>query len=293
MSMTEWASGVAFDSITGDPPTVDPDFPPEETPAHFTSRGSVVHATAWIAQGADPRGTAILCPQLFGGDRLESLIIPMMTSGINVITYHPRGMWDDRNVLTLRGAVEDAFACVEFVRATADGTVKTLSGLAWRTDPARVVLMGLSGGGGNASLAVCAGDPMVDSAIAIAPNSLKFEDPEQAEELGDLYDAVKALSAGRIDPDSLFGDMTVEEFDQLSPLSLVPSLIEKNILLVGAQFDLISPIESNHKRIAQAFHDAGAKRFHEVVLSSDHMFLNKRIALARVIIDWLQKECGF
>jgi hypothetical protein len=87
--------------------------------------------------------------------------------------------------------------------------------------------------------------------------------------------------------------MTVEEFDQLSPLNLVPSLIEKNILLVGAQFDLVSPIEANHKRIVQAFRDAGAKKFHEVVLASDHMFLSKRIALARVIIDWLQKECGF
>src|SRR4051812_47348360 len=82
------------DPVTTDPPFGDPAFPAEHFVTHFLSRGSVVHTSMWIAQGSHLKATVIISPQAFGGDRLESVIIPLLSAGVNVLTFQPRGMWD-------------------------------------------------------------------------------------------------------------------------------------------------------------------------------------------------------
>lgn len=51
-----------IDSAVCDPSVLDPDFPFEQFVTHFISQGSVVHASVWIAQGQEPKGTLILTP---------------------------------------------------------------------------------------------------------------------------------------------------------------------------------------------------------------------------------------
>ena len=58
----------------------------------------------------------VICPQAFGGDRLESLVIPLLSSGISVMTYHPRGMWDGVHEYTSISALDDACAAVDFLQ---------------------------------------------------------------------------------------------------------------------------------------------------------------------------------
>lgn len=287
-------SNSLVDSTICDPCVLDPDFPFEQFVTHFISQGSVVHATVWIAQGRDLKGTVILSPQWYGGDRLESVIIPLMTAGINVMTFHPRGMWDNRHRYTLTGAVDDLLAAAAYVRSTRSDAITTPQGHVWRTDPTRIAVMGLSGGGGNVSLSACAEDPLIQSVIAVAANSMAAaRTPEEAEQAKISLERVKAQSAGRIDVQGTLGAMTPAEFDRMRPIVQAPRLVEKNVLLVGASRDSVAPLETCHKPIAQAMRDAGVRTFDEVILDSDHSFLTKRIALARLTIEWLRQRCGF
>ncbi|WP_340313930.1 alpha/beta hydrolase family protein [Rhizorhabdus argentea] len=283
-----------IDPTTCDPCVNDPEFPFEQFVTHFVSQGSVVHATVWISQGRELKGTVILSPQWFGGDRLESVIIPLMTAGINVMTFHPRGMWDNQHKYTLTGAVDDLRAAAEYVRSTCVGDIRTAKGHAWRSDASRIAVMGLSGGGGNVSLSACAEDPLIQSAIAVAANSMAdSQNLELAAQMKVQLDAVKALTAGRVDVEGTMKAMTPAEIDRMRPTVQAHRLVEKNILLVGALRDSVAPLETCHKPIAQAMRDAGVRAFDEVILDSDHSFLTKRIALARLTIQWLRQRCGF
>ncbi|MBB4642807.1 alpha/beta hydrolase family protein [Rhizorhapis suberifaciens] len=283
-----------MDSTICDPCVLDPDFPFEQFVTHFISQGSVVHATVWIAQGRDPKGTVILSPQWYGGDRLESVIIPLMTAGINVMTFHPRGMWDNQHRYTLMSAADDLLAAATYVRSTSDGQIKTGQGRAWRTDPKRIAVMGLSGGGGNVSITACAEDPHIQSVIAVAANSMTpSQTPEAMKEAKTSFEKIKALSANRIDLEGALSAMTPADYARMRPMDQAPRLVNKNVLLVGALRDTVAPLDNCHRPIAKAMRDAGVQGFDEVILDSDHSFLTKRIALARLTIQWLRQRSGF
>ena len=50
-----------MDPVVEDPYVVDYDFPFEQFVTHFTSGGSPVHATVWIAQGPEPKDLPETC----------------------------------------------------------------------------------------------------------------------------------------------------------------------------------------------------------------------------------------
>lgn len=291
---TIFDANALIDSSVSDPCVLDADFPCEQFVTHFISDGSIVHATVWVAQGSQRRGTVILSPQWYGGDRLESVIIPLMTAGINVMTFHPRGMWDNQHRYSLTSAVDDILAGAAYVRSTASGEALTMQGKPWRTDPARIAVMGLSGGGANAGLAACAEDSEIGSVIAVAPNSMEAVlTPAEMEQASQRDERVTMMSGGRIQLAATLQGMRPADFDRLRPSARAPELIDKNILLVGGLRDTVSPLDSSHRPIAKAMRDAGVRAFDEVILDSDHSLLTKRIALARLTVEWLRQRCGF
>lgn len=285
-------SGVDY-AVT-DPPFLDPEFPPEHFMTHFMSQGSVVHAFMWIAEGRERKGCVVVCPQAFGGDRLESLIIPLLSSGMSVMTYHPRGMWDGVHDYTSLSALDDACAAVDFLQ-NADGSRKrTKSGHSYRIDPARIVLLGLSGGGGSTSLTACAAVDSVCGAVGIAAaNHERFRNATLDDLPHQRLNWVREETAGRVDTVPRMLAMTSADNDRVSVIHNVQKLVSKPVLLIGANRDVSAPIETSHVPIARAFRDAGATRFTDVIMETDHLFLTKRIALARLVISWLRSECGF
>lgn len=291
---------VSFNPLAGvdytvtDPSIVDPDFPPEHFMTHFISQGSVVHAAMWIAGGREPKGCVIISPQAFGGDRLESLIIPLLSSGISVMTFHPRGMWDGEHHYSLISSLDDMHAAVDFVRSAEDAGKRTFQNKAYRIDPERIAVLGLSGGGGSVSFSACAEIQSVKAAIAIAPaNHEQYRNISASDLPMEHLEIVKTETAGRVDSASRVLSMSEAEIDRLSIPHNATRLARKKLLLIGATNDLSTPLASCHRPIAQALVEAGASHFTEVILDTDHLFLTKRIALARIVISWLRSEAGF
>src|SRR6187401_2150013 len=95
-----------FESPFDDPAILDPDFPPARITFQFMSSGSRVHGNVWLAQGDRAKPCVIISQQMLGGDCLESVTFPLLNSGINVVTYIPRGMRDGQKY-TLVSALDD------------------------------------------------------------------------------------------------------------------------------------------------------------------------------------------
>jgi len=202
-------------------------------------------------------------------------------------------MWDNQHTYTLASAVDDLLAAAAYIRSTSTDDIKTGQGNVWRTDPTRIAVMGLSGGGANVSLSACAEDPLIQSVVAVAANTMAVAQTPGKITGTPLHERVKVLTAGRVDVVKTLGAMSPAELDRVRPIIQAPRLVEKNVLLIGALNDKVAPIETCHKPIAKALRDVGVRAFDDVILDTDHSFLTKRIALARLIIEWLRQRCDF
>ena len=70
-------------------------------------------------------------------------------------------------------------------------------------------------------------------------------------------------------------------------LKILPQLSEKKILLVGAEFDYVSPLKLHHIPIVDGLINVGAE-LKSVIYVSGHSFSSSRIELTKEIINWLK-----
>lgn len=144
------------------------------------------------------------------------------------------------------------------------------------------------------SLIAAAEDQGLCGAVAIAPGNMDLNrDIQSIEQARDFFNTVYQISAGRIDMAAWLTALTPEDFDRISIIKQAPRLVDKPVLLIGAAYDEATPIATHHKPFAAAMRQAGARKFSDAIIDTDHSFLTKRIALSRLVISWLRSECGF
>jgi hypothetical protein len=277
--------------VTNDPPLWDPYYPVGGGVTHFMSAGSVVHASFKIAQGKKPKASVIIPPHAYGWTGMESLMAPLVNAGVNVFTFHPRGMWDNESEYTLISAIDDVHSAVEFLRTSEAAGKKTALGHGYRVDPDKIGVLGLSGGGATVGLAAAAENEAINFAVAIAPANHELHRDLSILDAGkETFDFIKAETAGRVDVEKRARGMQPAEVDRLSSVARARELVNKKVLLIGAAKDRATPIESCHLPIVKAFRDVGATHFTDAIIDTDHSFSGAEIALARLVISWLRDE---
>ncbi|MGE3329225.1 MAG: CocE/NonD family hydrolase, partial [Acidimicrobiia bacterium] len=165
-----------IDFAVNDYPVYDPECALSHFPFHYMSNGEPVHAFMWVAAAEEPLGTVIISPQKNGGDSYESLITPLISSGIHVMKIHPRGMWDSVPASNSpMKTVDDIHAAVEWLRSN-DGehTSYGMRDRTFRVDPDRLGIIGKSGGGGTAGLVATAENPHLNSVVALGPVNMEM-----------------------------------------------------------------------------------------------------------------------
>lgn len=271
-----------------DPPFCDPEYPADHVSFRFENGSEPVFGHVWIAQGAARKGTVLIPPQTWGGDSLESVVPSLLRCGINAISFVPRGMWDrTQPTYTMYNAVDDVHALIAYVQSDDYDPQSAIGKFRARLDPERIALFGVSGGGANVGLAACAESTSVDHVVAVGPVNIDNRmTPEAARE---SYEMV-----GR----PWFADAAIaalpQTLERLSAIRNAERLAKKHVFLIGPSHDADNPCELNHKPIAEALCAAGAAHLTEVILESDGgLFLTKRNALAKMLIEWLRREASF
>jgi pimeloyl-ACP methyl ester carboxylesterase len=245
----------------------------------IASHGANLNAVLYIAAGAGPHPTLLLLHGFPGNEQNLDLAQAARRDGWNVLTFHYRGSWGSGGSYSFVHCEEDAAAAVAFLRDPANAAK-------FGIDPKRIAVAGHSLGGMVAARTV-ADDPKVLGAFLIDPADFaaigrSFSDPR--ERAGFLEGEVR----GDMPPLSGTSEAAImaETAAALPALDLVataPALAGRPLEIVGAT----RGIAMFGSALAAAATKAGAKQLHTETWATDHSFSDHRIALADLLVRWL------
>jgi hypothetical protein len=183
-------------------------------------------------------------------------------------------------------AIEDAHAVSEFLRSPE--AVRS-----FRVDAQRLAVIGHSMGG-YIALEAMAADPRLRCGASLAgANPGKFgelarQNAELASRLVHYIDNAGAIVGASGQAAVARWMAHSQDYDLRR---LVPELTGKSLLLVGAEGDTIVPLDQHHEPLVRALRQSGHGDLTVETLETDHVFSSRRIALAQLIIHWLNGRC--
>jgi pimeloyl-ACP methyl ester carboxylesterase len=259
-----------------------PDFPPGLAPLSFLSGGQILNGVGLLTSGRGPNPAVILLHGFPGYERNFDLGHFYRRSGWNVFIFHYRGAWGSPGSFSFAHAIEDVASAIQFV-------CTPTSCEAHRTDPDRIVVMGHSFGGFAALMSAILDDRVkaVASLAGFSPgafattltneSSITSATELFSENLKPLHGA---SASGLVT--ELLGNQ--KKWDLTTQASI---LARRAILLVGASKDDIAPPELHHEPLVRAIQREQSHRLHSRIVEADHVFSNKRLALARYTLKWM------
>lgn len=279
-------NAAACDPVTCDPPD-DPAFPAALAEIALPSHDAALNAIVYVAAGAGPHPIAILLHGYPGNERNGDLAHALRRAGWTVLFFHYRGSWGSPGTFTFTRALEDAAAAVDFVRTAA--FAKT-----YRADPSRVVLVGHSMGGFLA-LVTTAEHTEVACTVSLAGANLGLMGKGAAADPKARARIESALGASggplRMAPRYEPVAELIANAEGFDVTRRAPALAGRPVLLVAGSRDVVTSMAQHHAPLAAALAAAGAKQTDQIVLDADHAFSSQRIALARGVVEWLDRSC--
>ena len=273
-----------FDPVTKDRPH-DPDFPASMMPALFESSGCKILGTVFTATGAGPHPAIILMHGFPGNEVNYDLAQSFRRQGFTVLVFHYRGCWGSEGDYLWKNLPEDASAAINFVKSE-EAQIK------FRIDPDKIVLIGHSMGG-FAALFGAVKHPEIKHAVSITGfNAGQFGELVESREwifeysrshMQPAMDFVNCPSA-----DILLNEL-IENKKEWNLLNYLEELSQKHLLLIGAKYDTTAPLDIHHLPLAAALKSADKTDLKEIIMETGHSLSDKRIALARVISEWLSE----
>ncbi len=255
-------------------PTHDTAHPARMEVLHIPSGGLEINGVAYLAAGAGPHPTLVLCHGWPGNEKNLDLAQAVRRAGWNVITFNYRSSWGSPGSFHFVQVPQDAEAVLAYVRQ-ADVAAKL------GIDPAQLVIAGHSMGGWATAM-VAARDPALKGAILISAANMGG--------IGGLprADIVK-LAAGNAE--TLAGTSPDAMADELMAGSAAfdfragAARLARMPLLVLTSNDGLAPSADS---LVAAVRQAGGKRVATGHEDTDHSWSDRRIALETRVIAWLQ-----
>lgn len=244
------------------------------------SGGEGMNALFFLASGAGPKPTVVLLHGLPGNEKNLDLAQAIRRAGWNVLTFNYRGSWGSPGRFSISGAVEDAEAAMRFLRQPEIASRYSI-------DPTRLVIAGHSLGGYAAARhasthADLAGLILLDAWDAGQEGKHLRANPAQQAAFATSFDDL-GNSLNGADAQSLTADVLALGDDQ-DLVSLAPGLARRPTLTVWADRGIAAP----NAALASAIAAQSGSRTTAAHLPSDHSFSDHRIALAQVVVDWLE-----
>jgi len=263
-------------------PEPDPAHPPRSAEVLIPSHGMGMNGLFYLAGGAGPHPTMVLLHGFPGNEQNLDLAQAIRRAGWNVLTLHYRGSWGSPGLFSIAHVMEDADAAVEFVRRA---DIAQQFGI----DTGQIVLGGHSMGG-LASAAHARHDQRLQGVVlidawnagatgdqmsAVPKSELRAAAEKRFNDIGNSLHGATALS--------MVEDTIAHRVDW-NYQSWAADLTHEPLLIVGATRGR----GEDNRKLAEAVTAAGGN-VTAVMLESDHGFQDHRIALAALVVDWLQR----
>ena len=279
-------SGGVYDPVTMDPAARDSAYPAEMAELALESGGERLNAMLYVAAGPGPHGVVVLLHGNPGNERNLDIAQAIRRAGYSVLFFNYRGSWGCGGTYSRTHAIEDVHAVLRWVRSPETAA-------RFRTDPARVALVGHSMGGWLALMATAA-DPGVACVAAL--------DSRNVGAYGLLLQRDPSAESARVTADEWItapgapyrteggGKGLVEEMkanaERWDTTAYARALSGRPILLVAAAF------KKDQDGLVAALNQAEGRRVTALAWDTDHSFSDRRIALARVVTGWLRSSCS-
>jgi uncharacterized protein len=276
----------AFDPVTMDAPRGDP--PAETVDLQFRSEGAHLNAFAHLASGPGPHPTALLLHGFPGNERNLDLAQAMRRAGWNAIYFTYRGAWGSGGEFSFGNALEDVAAVVAALR-------EPELAKRHRIDPERIALVGHSLGGAAALVSAAKLASVGCVASLAGANLATFGEQvsasdEARESIAAMFQAWGEGRIARFSGEAMVADLIAHR-GEYAAVHHAAALARKPVLLVAGARDEIAPPAAHHAPLVVAIRAEGGSLLREVTLDGDHSFSDKRIALGREVIAWLDGAC--
>ena len=279
------APAAQFDPVLTDPPARDATNPAQLAEVSIGDADGRINALLYVAAGRDPKPTVVLLNGIPGNERNLDVAQAVRRAGANVLYVTYRGTWGNGGLFSRANALTDVSTALRYLRS--DDTVSR-----FKIDLRRLTLVGHSFGGWVALMGAAA-DPAVACVAGldvanIGVRARRLNDPAR-------FAAAIANTEALIAPGApyraesgvaLATEMRAhaEEWDLVRYASMFRS---RPVLLISATN------ADEQAEFVAALRKAGATRLVEQNWETDHSFSDRRIKLARAIVEWLKSSCGF
>ncbi|HEX5459894.1 MAG TPA: alpha/beta fold hydrolase [Steroidobacteraceae bacterium] len=270
-----WAAAAIPPAVYTDPPP-DSRHPPRMEVLHIPAGGVMINGIAYLAQGAGSHPTALFFVGLPGNEKNLDLVQAVRRAGWNAITFFYRGSWGSPGSFRFAHCPQDAQAVLAYLRSPA---VAASLGIA----TARIVIVGHSMGGWVAVETAArdhrlAGVALISAADMSRDFAGSMPHAQLVERMSGLMESLADVTAEQM-ADELVAHARAWRFDRTyDAIDRVPLLvITANDRYGASDGALVSALRARRDPSVTAVH-----------LDTDHVYSDHRIALAAVLIRWLQ-----
>jgi uncharacterized protein len=256
-------------------PVADKAHPTRMEVLHIPSGDVQINGVAYLAAGAGPHPTIIICHGLPGNEKNLDLAQALRRAGWNAITFNYRGSWGSPGSFRFDQNPKDASAVLAYLRVPANAQKLGI-------DTSRVVIAGHSMGGWAAAMSA-ANDHGLDGIILIS--------------------AANIGAVGRLPTDAIAAVMA----DSMESLAgTTPSILSEEVRTNAEAYDFVHKATSLAKipmlvlssddglaphtdALATAIDRSGGKQVTSVHVATDHSWSDRRIRMQTDILRWLAK----
>jgi pimeloyl-ACP methyl ester carboxylesterase len=291
LSILMAAAASANAPIAFDPISVEP----ERDLAHsatieeltFDSEGYKLTGLIYIANGPGPHPTVVLLHGFPGNEKNLDIAQAARRAGFNVMFFHYRGAWGSEGNYSLLQVDRDAQRALQFLREP-DNAAR------YRVNPKKLSVLGHSLGG-YAALAAGSRDKEAICVGAISPVNLALWQTGVAtkdralQRIIDYSDTLFMLRG--FNSKALRVQMDATQAEKVDTTLFGPGMQGKSVFMVVGDEDNVTPADTMFKPVVDAYSRDQKIRLQSHIISGDHSYSWSRLALTRLVLDWLQQDC--
>ena len=240
---------------------------------HIPSGGVEINGLAYLARGAGPHPTLVLCHGWPGNEKNLDLAQAVRRAGWNVVTFNYRGSWGSPGNFRFVQNPEDAAAVLAYLRAPANAARLGVN-------PARLAIMGHSMGGWVTAVVASRDNGLIGAGLISAANLAAEGGQDRAKVVklaGENAETLAGTSPEQMADELTSGAAVLDLLNTASGLAAKPLLVLSSDDGLAPQTDLL----------IAAVRKAGGTKVTAVHAATDHSWSDHRVYLEARVIRWL------